>query len=321
MIGHFLRKGFVMSCCGNPNSEPTKNETSSRGVISPNQQTTINRHLRFSDRASMISHTVWSGVKVTHRSIALSIGDNLLIAKFDKKSIQWEVDGHRTDPIENGIDVLNQSSKLELIGQYLADTKLDARVADLVAAMPYPDLTAFSSILGMWFSETLDASVDHTTQEMNNANKVVRAFSGQFGTPENCRAESGFCSPEFSSCVDCTQSIDIDEVFDPPGGGGGGGGSDDSFCQQMFNSSLRICQLSYQYCVRQQRRRPRGHQDSTESAPHRTSIVARMTPTTRLAMAAEFSCVRNFDACVLDLLDRLAFCQRHNGWPTGTPWF
>jgi len=150
--------------------------------------------------------------------------------------------------------------------------------------------------------------------------------------PDNCYEDGGFCSPEYSSCVQCDSSGDV--FVDPPGGGGGGDDNSDyiKFCNTQFLMGLIACNYKWRACRNRgkmlvgspERNRPREAADAPvaeSKSPRRgdeaasSAALEAMVVSDPVTAAADYGCMEQFDDCLLDLAERHQWCLGGGGWP------
>jgi hypothetical protein len=176
---------------------------------------------------------------------------------------------------------------------------------------------------GLRFSDGLLDHVNSTVEGVLASNQIVRLaedIDDIGGGPENCY-EDGYCSPEYSSCVNCDSVGGIfDEIAPWPGGGGGGGGGggQDKWCERRFLEELQLCNARLRYCRGTMTTRIAAFIDRVRPDRQRDEVATARTQAVAAASGSVMSrgeCDEDFDICLENLQTGWEDCLAGEGWP------
>lgn len=263
------------------------------------------------DARAIISITAVGG-SVRDARYAVDTGDHLLTYQFDRsKSLRsWTVDEHESGLVEGGFGLLRRRGSIQKVSAYAAKADIPPTLKKLATTYPFPPLLAIISSLGLALEPTLIDDVDNVVRDLLRNEKIARTIN--LGSGSTGCSESGYCSPEFSSCTECSGDSGIFGDYEswPPGGGGGaggGGGSEDDErtrqCNEQFLRELRDCNYKKMRC-------DLARPDLTTNTSFSDSRFA------SFLSAADYDiCDEEFDACRAYTVLRHKLCLAGLGLP------
>jgi hypothetical protein len=198
----------------------------------------------------------WEGLAFSKAETSLVIRmentshELLWVNDLRRESLLCEVDG-KSIVLEPGFWRRSENrSRFKEIWKYVAESKFDVVLANLVAAAPLPELVVPLLQFSIFFSPSLrQMTLDTISERVRNRQSLYRINLG--GTTFECQMgiigpyeEGHFCPAEYHSCLDGEEGL-LCQMIASGGEEGGGSGGIYEWCRIRHDNCLMSCQSLY----------------------------------------------------------------------------